>query len=157
MSGSAHTPAGGSKSWFGSFDGHAFKTNIRPFLWPFFVVVAILMGSFLIIIMTGPPKAPVYGKASAQMMPAATAFSPTGQCDYSHKRLELGSEPVAFNPGARCAYRFTVKEGAVEFDGPDGKTMVEPNTLVDMHSWDETVRAVNGHAVFLYQLYPAAG
>jgi len=94
---------------------------------------------------------------NARYTTTTTASPLEAQCDYSHKRLELGSEPVAFNPGARCAYRFTVKEGAVEFDGPDGKTMVEPNTLVDMHSWDETVRAVNGHAVFLYQLYPAAG
>ncbi len=82
---------------------------------------------------------------------------PLTQCDYAHRRLDLTSAPTVFNPGARCAYRFTVAEGTIEFDGPDGKMTVEANHPVSVQMWTETARAVNGHAVLLYQLYPAQG
>jgi hypothetical protein len=94
------------------------------------------------------------GFGNASNGQAAAVFN--SQCDYAHRKLELGSEPVAFNPGARCAYNFTVAEGAVEFDGPDGSVVVKANTPVQQHLWIETARAVNGHAVLLYQLYPPA-
>jgi hypothetical protein len=100
------------------------------------------------------PWGNIFGSFAHAGITVSTAI--TSQCDYAHRKLELGSEPVAFNPGARCAYNFTVAEGAIEFGGPDGSVVVEANTPVQQHLWIETARAVNGHAVLLYQLYPPA-
>ena len=95
-----------------------------------------------------PPQNVVYGATTA------TSPTPASACDYAHRKLVLGSEPVVFNPGAACAYNFTVAEGAIEFDGPDGSVVVEANEPVQQHMFVETARAVNGHAVLKYQLYP---
>ncbi|MES2007091.1 MAG: hypothetical protein V4436_03210 [Patescibacteria group bacterium] len=92
--------------------------------------------------------------------PAAVVTSPlAAQCDYSNKHKELtDSKPFIFNEGARCITNFTVAEGPIEFNGPSGKFVLQTRERLDRERldlsqvWFESARAVNGHAVLLYQL-----
>ncbi len=76
-----------------------------------------------------------------------------GQCNGLTQTLELGSEAIVFNPNALCTTNFSVEGGAIELIGPFGSITLKPGEkrcLPDM--WFESARAVDGHAVLLYQL-----